>query len=419
MLVRFADDPQLLHWRGILHAVGGDQVVVVTPDRDIEITVLQVGNIYTEILRYDRSRLPAGVRERDTYLPKHSDQGSIGNEEFRRLIALGQRHAAARVERRRVSGKVSKSGEVVDDLARPAVRRPAEETGHRDDRVLDDEQGMNLVVYRSSGGPLGEELNPPADSTGRVVNGKIFNLFSANGEEFLVQRVAPGDVSRMQGLLHWGDAAAGFGERDVRVLPVLFDNADERWRTIPEAAGELEEVEYDDFPLQGPRTLCHDVRQLRRLGFDFVQHHESWIKKSGVRSSDRSVFEHATICRVLNLMVCYDQLNVGALASAEALNRRRTLIEQAHQGRPDAPSYESAEDIMGIRESLDGSLIDPALTQYAARKAATRAEIMKQTRLAQEEKKHLRKNEDVRDPDHKKGKGKNKSQGGSEAPQNP
>ena len=38
---------------------------------------------------------------------------------------------------------------------------------------------------------------------------------------------------------------------------------------------------------------------------------------------------------------------LGALASSEALNRRRTLIEHAHQGRPDAPSYEGFGGVHG------------------------------------------------------------------------
>lgn len=105
-----------------------------------------------------------------------------------------------------------------------------------------------------------------------------------------------------------------------------------------------------------------DVRQLRRQSMDFMMHHESWLKNSGVRSTDRSVYEHACICRVLHYMVSYDQLNVVSLASAEALNRRRALIEIAHQGRPEGPSYEGAEEILGVRESADGSVVDPAIT---------------------------------------------------------
>ena len=130
-------------------------------------------------------------------------------------------------------------------------------------------------------------------------------------------------------------------ERDLRILPVLFDSAEERWRTLSEAVPEYEEVDFEDFPLQGPRTLYRDARQLRRCGMDFVQHHESWLKKSGVRVTDRSVHEHSAICRVLNFMACYDQLNIVSLASAEALNRRQALILRRRPTKERTRSLES------------------------------------------------------------------------------
>ena len=104
-------------------------------------------------------------------------------------------------------------------------------------------------------------------------------------------------------------------------------------------------------------------------------------------------------------MVCYDQLNLGALASAESLNRRRALIEMAHHGRPEAPNYEAAVEVLGIREMADGSLVDPALTQHAARRQAAKAEILRQTRPAAEERRHLLRRGDD-DKGHDKGGGK-------------
>lgn len=80
------------------------KAVVVTPDRDIETTVLEVGSIYQDIMRYDGSKLPRGVREKDTYLPRHSEKGRISPEEFRRLVIMGQRHHQGGEGRRRVSG---------------------------------------------------------------------------------------------------------------------------------------------------------------------------------------------------------------------------------------------------------------------------------------------------------------------------
>ena len=407
VLVRFADDPSLLHWRGVLLPLGGDRAVVVTPDRDIETTTLKVGLVYTEILRFDDGRLPARVRKRDTYLPKHSGQGHIDAAEFRRLVTMGERHRDAHEGRRRITGKVDGRGDVSGPVHAPAP-----------EHVAGDEQVMAfLVVFRSGGGDLGQELVPSGDAQRLTVDGKVFVVFSREGEVFMVQQVPLKEISRFQELLLSRGTIPEPPERDVRIMPVLFDSADERWRTVQECVPDLEEVDFDDFPLQGPRTICHDVRQLRRLGMDFVQHHESWLKKSGVRSSDRSVYEHASLCRALNYMMCYDQLNVGALASSEAMNRRRTLIEHAHQGRPDAPSYEGSEEFLGIRESADGSIIDPALTQHAARRQAAKAEVLKQSRLAAEERRHVRgKEEEVRPRKGEKGEGKGAK---SQAPQNP
>ena len=245
-----------------------------------------------------------------------------------------------------------------------------------------------VVVYHSQGEKLGEQVSPPSGTPVVKAGDFAFKMFSKEGAVFLAQGCsmteAPGISQKARKCRQEPDRE----DRDVRVLPVLFDTAEERWRTLAEAMPDYDEIEYEDFPLQGPRTMFRDLRQLRRLGMSFIQHHESWMRKSGVRTSDRSIHEHSSLCRALDFMASYDQLNLPALASAEALNRRRALIEIAHQGRPDAPSYEAAEEVLGVREAGDGSVVDPALTQHAAKRQAAKAEVLKQTRLAAEERKH-------------------------------
>ena len=121
--------------------------------------------------------------------------------------------------------------------------------------------------------------------------------------------------------------------RDVRALHVLFDAAEEQWRTLGEALPEHEAVDFEDFPpLQQPRAWLRDMRQLRRMGMDFVQHHESWLKKSGVCPSDRSVSEHSSLCRALNYLACYDQLSLPALATC-----RRGSFEPAKSTHRNGP----------------------------------------------------------------------------------
>lgn len=379
-----------------------NECIVVTPDRDIETTVLAAGEVYKEVLRVKGSTLPRGVKEKDTYLPKHSYEGPISADEMRRLVSIAEKQHQVTHARRRQTGKLDQTGGNNPFPASTAAPEEAQEV---------DGDSEWICVYRSGPGALGDSLQPPADGTSQVVNGKEFKLFSLQGEEFLVRKVAHSDIARFQSLMAKGIQEAPEAERDVRVLPVMFDSAEERFRTCAEAVPEYDEVDYEDFPLAGPRTVYHDVKQLRRMGLDYLLHHEAWLKKSGVRTTDRSVHEHSAICRALHYMMTYDQLNLPALAAAEAMNRRRALIEHAHAGRPDAPSYEAAEEFLGVRDSADGSLVDPALTQHAARRQAAKAEVLKQTRLAAEERKNARKG----DPKPEKGGGK----GAKEAPSNP
>ena len=392
VLVRFKDDPTLLHERVVLDCHSGNLVKVSTPDRDINETVLEVGNIYSDVIRKELSKLPGRIRERDTYLAKHSGYGEFSADEIRQLAEEALKTPYEVPLSHRVTGKTPRAclcGVEAEETAAEGF------DGRADGRIW-------MAVYRSSGKALGDEVSVPGDAKQMTIGSKKYAMFALT------------DVEKLAPLFRLG--ASVEDQRDIRVLPVLFDEAEERWRTLAEALPSYEEVEFDDFPLQGPRTLYRDARQLRRQGMDFQQHHESWLKKSGVRSTDRSVYEHSTLCRVLQLMASYDQLNLAALASAEALNRRRALIEVAHQGRPDTPSYEGSEEIMGVRESADGSIIDPALTAHAAKRQAAKAEIQKQKRLAAEEKRLGTRVDREEDGDKGAGRGRGR---GKKAPEDP
>ena len=84
----------------------------------------------------------------------------------------------------------------------------------------------------------------------------------------------------------------------------------------------------------------------------------------------------------------YGELRPVGLAFAEGLNGRCALIEMAHQGRPEARSYEGADKIRGVRGATDGTIVDPAPTQHAALRQAAKAEILPQNRLEAEERRH-------------------------------
>ena len=129
-----------------------------------------------------------------------------------------------------------------------------------------------------------------------------------------------------------------------------------------------------------------------------------------LKAVDRSVHEHLCIARALHYMVCYDQLQVCNLASAEALNRRRALIEAAHSGHPESPNYEGSEEYLGIAEAGDGSVLDPALTAFVAGRQSAKAEVWRKGRLMREEK------EASAAAARKRGKGKGKDNDKEDAP---
>ena len=128
-----------------------------------------------------------------------------------------------------------------------------------------------MQVYSSLGGEVGGEVHPPQDAAIWTVGGYKHVLFvdGLQGESIvLAKQIARESLEAARRLLEPGGGKKEEA-RDVRVLPVLFDSAEERWRTIAEALPESDEIEYDDFPLTGPRTVLRDLRQLRRAGLDF------------------------------------------------------------------------------------------------------------------------------------------------------
>ena len=55
----------------------------------------------------------------------------------------------------------------------------------------------------------------------------------------------------------------GIAEKDVRVLPILFDLAEERWRTITEAAPDYDEVDLPIFLFRVLAPSCALYRDVR------------------------------------------------------------------------------------------------------------------------------------------------------------
>ena len=231
------DDPDLLHQRVVLLCESGNRVLVVTPDRDVQDTVLEVGKVYSEVQRMEVGRLPRGVHERGTYLAKHSEQGEFSTAELRDLALEAREQGFGVAPSRRLE---EKTPPFLVDAA--GAKQAAPEPEVPLDKIL-------MCVYSSSGKLLGEEVPPPPDAVTVKVAGKTLRIFSLAGDVLLCQYVDAHEVSSMSAFFK--KAVDKDQAVDLRVLPVLYDGAEERWRTLAEAVPEYEEVDFDDFPMSG------------------------------------------------------------------------------------------------------------------------------------------------------------------------
>ena len=88
----------------------------------------------------------------------------------------------------------------------------------------------------------------------------------------------------------------------------------------------------------------------------------------------------------MHYSVTYDQLAVPNFACIAVMVRRRMLIERAHSGgRGATPVHEGSGHFMGVRESADGSVVDPAAVRCTTERLHTEADVLKQQRLSQPE----------------------------------
>jgi hypothetical protein len=183
-----------------------------------------------------------------------------------------------------------------------------------------------------------------------------------------------------------GDAGDGdlTGSGDLRTLPVRYDPSGDRWRDFDNVIEQTAYVEFRDFPKPGPRTLKWWLKHMKGKGGPLVRS-TTWKSQARVPDGDRATHEHAMISEVLELMASYDQLNLGALASAELLVRRLQLIEAAHMHNPGNPDYTGSRFFMGDTGIYQGSLVDPALTEHVSERLKQDSKVMKERRLAREE----------------------------------
>ncbi len=174
-------------------------------------------------------------------------------------------------------------------------------------------------------------------------------------------------------------------EADVRILPMRVGRDERRFRRLEDCEIMYDVQDFEDWPIPGARSLSRDVVGLSRNGHSWLAHHDNWVSRSKVPDNNRSIKEHAVLCRSLHYLTTYDQVQTPNLAGAEVINLRRSLIEAAHRVRPEQPDWTGAEDYMGESMAADGALINPDRVNYVATRQGARAKIQEASRRAREE----------------------------------
>ena len=97
---------------------------------------------------------------------------------------------------------------------------------------------------------------------------------------------------------------------------------------------------------QARPPCCPSVGKMLRNGSDPQRWFAEWLKELSVEWKDRAWHEMHTLMDIFHQAGCYDQLNMGALACMELVNRRLQQYTEACAHGADAPNSASAKHFL-------------------------------------------------------------------------
>lgn len=203
-----------------------------------------------------------------------------------------------------------------------------------------------------------------------------------------VQRLGAGAAApaefrdrRLRDFRSWSDPTTQeAGEDDVRTLSVKFGADGSRRRNYREAVESMMEVDFSDWPLEGPRTCAWVARGVARVAEGPRSQHGLWVRGSRIPDGDGAIHEDLVLATIFETAVCYDCLNVANLATMEVLCRRRQLLAEAHSANPAAPSYEGGDYFLGTGSRPGGAIVAPNLASFVSERLRADAAILKEKR---------------------------------------
>ena len=180
-----------------------------------------------------------------------------------------------------------------------------------------------------------------------------------------------------------GHEPGAFVAPDARVSAVRYDEQGLRRRTFEDACGQLEEPDFADWPVEGPRTTRWMCKFILTHGGNPQSRSPRFFTDAKVPEGDRVRHEHLLLMDILQLALEYDQLDISALASFEVLARRVALLEESYTTNPKNPRFEGAEHFSGMGRKT--AAVAPDLSKHVATALQAESQITKERRKAREE----------------------------------
>jgi hypothetical protein len=175
---------------------------------------------------------------------------------------------------------------------------------------------------------------------------------------------------------------------DIRVMTVRYDVAGDRYREFRECCQLIEQYTFPDCPVKGPSTVAWCCRFMLENGGTPSQWHARWKSLCKLQDSDAGVALHDVGCRAIEILMTYDQCQIGCLATGEFLARQVQMSEERWKDRvhstTDAATSLDAH-LYGGMISKGSLCICPALQLWIATELSKEASVAKERRKAREE----------------------------------
>jgi hypothetical protein len=120
---------------------------------------------------------------------------------------------------------------------------------------------------------------------------------------------------------------------DARTLAVRYGNDGKRRRELRDGVEISTESAWADWPIRGPRTARWVCQYISSNGGSALIMHNTWKQICKLQNSDNGVTEHESLCKMLELALEYDQLNIGELALLEMVCRRLQMVQYRWRDR--------------------------------------------------------------------------------------